>query len=564
MKLSKSSILSLALIALVAADFILWSQEPVKHTRWCELSRFSYDPAQRSVVSIVTSDNPSLGRPVPLTDGIDYGQIDEMVNLAVKLAGGLEKFIKPGTRRVVIKPNVVEPAANGNGANTDWRVVKSLILLLYRLNPDFEIVVAEGAGDWARPGTPHVPDWALKGTGYEISGYRGMIESLKKDPSCPGLKLRWVDLNYDEVKEVPVPEMRVSDCQSSFFLPRTVLDADFVIDVPVLKVHSAGITVALKNHVGLLPGMVYGWSKDLGYNGNNIRLDHRPEMIQKNIVDLVRTAPCDFAVVDCIVGKEKTKFRFGPSVRRNMIVAGKDLVSVDAVCSSLMDINPDDIEQITLAALSGLGQNDLARIEVRGGSIEKCRARFIKNKDNMPEKYKNERYPYYGQGNRVWLLSGPFTGPDMKRDFLGGESGASPGPGKDGWSRPIYFFDNVIDPAGYFENPADCINYAFTYLLAEKERLAELWLGSAGNMKVWVNGEMVYDYQGGPRRHKLPNEAVSVKIRSGLNRILVKVARRSGILEFSLNICEPESNLDYAGNRLWGARFLTEPASNSR
>ena len=236
----KTVILSLLAVALISADFILWSQAPVNHTQWCELSHWSYDSLKQSTVSIVRSDNPALSDPRPVTEPLAYEQIEEMVGLAVELAGGLESRLEPDDRRIVIKPNIVEPlepVGDSIGVNTDSRVVKALVLLLYRIDPEFEIVVAEGAGGWAMPGTPKVASWALF-DGYAISGYKAMIENLKSDPNYPGLKLEWVDLNYDDTVRVAVPEPRISDDQTVFFLPRTLVEADFIINAPVLKVHS--------------------------------------------------------------------------------------------------------------------------------------------------------------------------------------------------------------------------------------------------------------------------------------------------------------------------------------
>jgi len=257
------------------------------------------------------------------------------------------------------------------------------------------------------------------------------------------------------------------------------------------------------------------------------------------------------------VGKELSKYTAGYPKRRNMIVAGTDVVSVDAVCARLMDINPDDVEHISLAALTGLGQNDLGQIEVRGSSIAESGTRFIKSESEILQNYKNDRYPYYGQGNRVWLLSGPHFGLDMDKDFLGGEADIEPIPGQKGWSEPVYFFDDPIDPAGYFQDTLDCVNYAFTYLEAQKQARGKLWLGSRQDLTVWLNGAVVYTYKG-TRTHRLPNDAVEVDIRAGINRILVKSAQRYGVSEFSLNVCETESDSSYAGNRLAGIKFLSE------
>jgi uncharacterized protein (DUF362 family) len=555
--------LYVSLPALVMADFYIWSQVPVEHTPYRMLSDFESPSSDKnSTVSIIRSDNTNLSNPCALDQTLDYEQVAQMVNEAVRLAGGLENHLGENDRKIVIKPNLVESAPNGNGVDTDWRVVKALVLILYGIKPEFEIIVAEGAGGWAvLDSTPFAPDWLKnQGDGYEVTGYKEMIESLQDDPEYPDLNLEWVDLNYDETVETPVPEPRLTELQSVFFLPKTIVEADFLISVPVLKVHGTGITVGLKNYVGLLPGMVYGWSKDNGYNNNGIGLDHTPGVLQENFVDIVRTAGCDFVVVDGIVGKERTKYASGLSKRRNMIIAGEDVVSVDVVCAHLMDINPDDVEHICVAAYCGLGQNNLEHIEVAGSTIEESKTKFIKASSHMDADLKNTSYPYYGQSNRVWLLKGPYTGLEMDADSLGGEAEAAPRPGLDGWSEPVYFFDNLIDPAAFFPNSTeDCMYYAFTNLKSTQESSAQLWVGSRQDMTVWINGEQVYSYRGlRGQGHRLPNEVLEIDIPAGISRLLVKVSQRSERSEFSLNICEVQTNSSYSGNRLAGLEFLPE------
>jgi len=559
----KRTVLLILFPLLAVADFIVQSQTAVEHTRWCRYADWSYDATRKSTVGLARSDDPSLGRPASLSANIDYDQVAALVEKALERAGSLESVIPAGARRIVIKPNIVEPTANGDGVNTDWRVVKALVLYLHRIDPKFEIRVAEAAGGWAKPGTLYAPAWSVaSGDGYAVTGYRDMIESLRADPLYPDLDVDWVDLNYDDTVRVVVPEPRLSDDQSVFFLPRTIVEADFIISAPVLKVHTPSITVGLKNYVGVLPGMVYGWSKDAGYNGNRIGLDHTPERLSKNFIDVVRAAGCDFVLVDGIVGKERSKNVNGLSKRRNLIVAGRDVVSVDAVCARLMDINPDDVEHLTLAALAGLGQNDLEKIEVVGGTLEANTVRHVKATKSMSSQFKNSSYPYYGQSNRIWTLNGPYAGASMSQDLLpGGEAQAAPEAGKNGWSEAIYFFDDLIDPAGYYQNAADCIYYAFSYLEAPADRSARLWAGSDNDMKVWIGGELVYDYHSGVRVHRLPNTVVDVQIEAGYNPVLVKVKQTAGVCRFSLNVCETETDTLYAGNRLAGVRFVasTEP-----
>ncbi len=561
MKKRRATIVLVALLTgLIGLDFAVRSQTPVSHTRWCEMSDWHYDANHVSTVSLIPSDYSRLHEPAALSDSLTYEQIAAMVQKALDLAGGLDLLIPMSVHSIVLKPNIVEPGemgkmVNETGVDTDWRVIRALALALYAHNPGYSIRVAEAAGGWTRPGTQGVAAWATL-DGYTMTGYKGMVESLKADPAYPGLDFDWVDLNYDDTVAVRVPEPRLSPDQAVFYLPRTLVEADYVIDVPVMKVHTTGVTVGLKNWVGILPGMVYGWSKDGGYGGNGIGLNHAADHIQKNIVELHRALHADLTVVDAIMCKEKSKYFSGISKRRNLIIAGTDVVAVDAVCSHLMGVNPDDVEHVSLAALAGLGQNNLDKIEITGGDLEHCTARFIKSDKSIVSSQKNSSYPYYGQSNRVWLVRGGFPGTNLDSDRLGGEAAAAPEAGKDGWSRPLYFFDDIIDPAAVCADSTDGVQYSFTWLDCPDSTAVQLWVGSAQEMALWLNGQLVYHYSGSVREHHLPNSVVNATVRKGLNRILVKTVLRDGESTFSLNVCENETDKNYAGNRLAGARFM--------
>ncbi len=545
MKIPRRTFLAQALLAPLAAGALRARPSAGRQgARWCHPEEFfTAPPAPRALVSLVRCDDRRLHRPACPSDPIDPWQIKELVEMALKPLGGLASLLPRGARRVLLKPNVVEPAENGNGADTDWRVVRALVLLLYRLDPGLEITVGDGSGDYALPGTPDVPDWALEANGYEVSGYREMIEALRADPELPGLKLRWLDLNYDPAVEVPVPEPVLSPGQRSFWLPRAFLEADFVIDVPVLKVHSAGITVGMKNLVGLLPGLVYGWSKSDGYRGNGIRLDHDPRLLQQSIVDLARTVRPHLVVADCLTGKEVTKFRWGPSVQLGTIAVGTDLVAVDAVCARLMGFDPQDLEQLTLAHRAGLGRCDRAGIELAGGPPEELGRRFIRCGTTEAEQ-RHERYHFYGQGCRDWLVSAAVAADPARLD---------PHPGESGWSRPLYFFGNEIDPAAALGARTGAVR-AFCRYAVPADGKAVLWVGSSGPLRVWLEGEPVYAYAGPSRPHLLPEALVPVTLRAGGGCLLAELPAGES---FSLNLCDTEPDPRYAGSRPAGLEFRT-------
>ena len=60
----------------------------------------------------------------------------------------------------------------------------------------------------------------------------------------------------------------------------TVIDADVWINVPVAKTHGAKITCCMKNHFGLLPGKLYGWSKATGTE-DHPGMPHAPRIIDQ-------------------------------------------------------------------------------------------------------------------------------------------------------------------------------------------------------------------------------------------------------------------------------------------
>ena len=504
----------------------------------------------QSVVGVIRSDYERLKEPAPPDAELTVAQVEAMVRYAVAMAGGLHTIIEPGTDWVVIKPNIVELKTQGSGVITDWRIVRALIKMVQQVAPDARVTIAEGSGEWIPPGSPPNEAMAVVGDGFEVAGYRQLLN----DPEFSDVDLDIVDLNFDEAVETPVPDG--GNCMESYYVPLTILECDVLIDVPVLKViGGVGMTVAMKNLIGIAPGMKYGWAKSSGYppGSGNPGLPHFPSTLDELIVDLTAIAEVDFTVVDAITGMERAKTdRWGGlPVRMNTIVASADIVAADAVAAAVMGFNPDDIEYVTLASWRGLGTGDLSQIKVNGQPIEQVRRRFEKNTGGP-----GEQFSRYGQGNRTWLLKGPFErkrGEASVEEFIDVQH-PDVLPGQNGWSQPVYFYDDKIDLDGYYDDPSDCAVYAYATFTVPKEQDAELWVGSDEGLRVWINGERVYDYRGA-RRHRLPNDRERIHLRAGEHTVLVRADQTRGRFDFSLNICEPEEDPRYDGNRVWGLKF---------
>ena len=278
--------------------------------------------SQRSVVGIARSDDAQLDDAVSAVSSLSYAEVKTLVRRAVMLSGGLESVIGPEDHWIVVKPNIVDMVPKGSPVITDVRVVKAVVELVYETAPKARITIAEDPGGWASPGHKEKIGWEGQ-DGFGQMGYTELLEELKDS----GIEVDLVDLNFDEVAEVPVPGGGYA--AKSYWYPRTIRECDVLISLPKMKVHSEpGITVAMKNMVGTPPGIKYGWAKMEGRNGNP-GIPHSSPVVDECIVDLNLLAGVDFSVVDAIIGMEKDK-SFGNPIRMNTIVAGGDVVAVDA------------------------------------------------------------------------------------------------------------------------------------------------------------------------------------------------------------------------------------------
>lgn len=217
-----------------------------------------------SVVGLIGSDYERLEAPVSRGAELTESQVEDMVRQAVAMAGGLYNRIAPDAEWVVIKPNIVELKTRESAVITDWRVVKALVKIVYEVVPQARVTIAEG-GAWVPPErAAQVGESADSnvGDGFAIAGFRQLLT----DPELAGIDLDIVDLNFDETAEVEVPDGGY--VFPKYHVPLTVLECDFLITVPVLKIiGGVGMTNAMKNFVGIAPGLIYGWPKMRGYPG---------------------------------------------------------------------------------------------------------------------------------------------------------------------------------------------------------------------------------------------------------------------------------------------------------
>jgi uncharacterized protein (DUF362 family) len=285
---------------------------------------------------------PGLADPAPVDAELSAGQIDAMLRKAISLGtsrrGGLAAIVASDDW-VVIKPRIqTDPYLRGS--ITDLRVVRSLIEFLAEHKCGARFTIAEG------------PESKAAADGW--TSYDNMIRELSQ--KYPKIAFDRVDLNFDEAIELPLRGKALA-----YFIPKTIQQCDRIISVaPLATSERTSVSLSVANYWGIAPGAHYGFPKT-----GLLKLG-RPDEV---LVDLFSYHPADYAIIGGAWGVEGG----GRSVHQNVLVAGTNAVSVDAVGAAIMGFDPTKVAHLALAQRRGFGVADLGPIWVRGNEIEQAR-----------------------------------------------------------------------------------------------------------------------------------------------------------------------------------------------
>jgi len=246
-------------------------------------------------------------------------------------------------KRILLKPNLIEPHRGAEHVDTHPLVVRGVAEAFLRMGAR-NILVAEGTG--------HNRDTQL------VVEESGLGEVLRED------RIPFVDLNYETGYSVKNTGRHTRI--STFTFPLALREADWIVSVAKMKTHHwAGVTLSMKNLFGVMPGIYYGFPKNLFHF----------EGIDKSILDITATVRPHFAIVDGIVGMEGDGPIMGEPRKAGVLVMGRNLPAVDATSARIMGIDPCKIAY--LAAASGwLGTIRETDIHQRGEAIASVRTDF--------------------------------------------------------------------------------------------------------------------------------------------------------------------------------------------
>jgi uncharacterized protein (DUF362 family) len=257
-----------------------------------------------------------------------------MVFEALDLLGAAD-LVKPDDV-VVLKPNYVEPMRPDTGVTTDPRVIAAVIAWL-QYQGARNITICEG------------------GATLERTARAFQMVGLPELAARMGVRL--VNAFQDETEEVVIP--RALSLQR-VRLSSTIYNATCLINLPKLKRHSmAGVTLGVKNLMGaVIP---------------DHEIIHRE--LSKRLSDLATILRPKLTIIDGLIGSERHETAGNP-VKTDVIIAGADIVATDTIGCLVMGQDPEEIDHLRLCAARGLGEGDLARIEVVGAAVAEVRKKY--------------------------------------------------------------------------------------------------------------------------------------------------------------------------------------------
>ncbi|MFH1032010.1 MAG: DUF362 domain-containing protein [Chloroflexota bacterium] len=301
---------------------------------------------------------------------------EKMVEEALSLIGGVGSLIKQGSV-VVIKPNSIGNRPPERATSTSPAMISAVIKVLRKAQPK-EIIMTENV----------VPADTLEG--FEVNGHKKAAEDAGVD--------RIINITgYKDLIKIPLRNPKGDT--DNIFLPRFLVEADHLVNVPIFKTHiSMMYTAAMKNLFGLLirddkTRMHLNFPKN-GQAGCALGL-----------MDLWSASRADLSIVDMTRVTEGYGPLGGIPTDFGCVVAGKDPIAVDSTCCRMtgLDITKTPYFQAILDC--NLGKHKEEDIEVRGRKVKEVfKKLWTPYLDDIVKKY--PEYRFYKHEGACFLCEG--------------------------------------------------------------------------------------------------------------------------------------------------------------
>lgn len=257
-----------------------------------------------------------------------------------------------GKRRIFIKPNLSH-FEYITGVVTSPELTYELIGLLR--DSAEEVIVGESEGF----------NYSCR-TAFQQTG---MESAVKKAGGTV------INLSEDKVVEVKFPKS--GSPLKHLFLPKTALDADAVIDLPLMKTHEFMMySGAIKNLFGCVPS-----------NRRIYLHPYLPEVFYR-LYGIFKPA---LTIMDARVGIEGNGPTKGIPVQMGLMLTGNDALATDIVATQIMKLNWKNTYLNYIAQKTGLQEKD---ISLQGLQVSEVARRFEPPKIDLPVRAQMEIYKH--------------------------------------------------------------------------------------------------------------------------------------------------------------------------
>ncbi len=271
----------------------------------------------------------------PSASIVRAGEAGTSVREAVSLIGGMERFVKSGDC-VLIKPNL----SWRGGLSTGAGICRALAELSIEAGAG-QVVIGEGMLGESGPTPEH----------FEKLGYAEVADEL-------GIGL----LNLNECPSAEV-EVKNAWVAKKVRVSRPVLEADCLINVPVMKTHFlASVTLGLKNLKGCLSGREKSKFHRIG--------------LHKAIGDLNLLLAPRLTVIDAMTAGEGMGPHFVDEVEMGLIIASDDNLAADIVGASVMGYDPKEVKHLRVFAMRKQRSVSLSDVHLLGVPVDEVRRSF--------------------------------------------------------------------------------------------------------------------------------------------------------------------------------------------
>lgn len=267
-----------------------------------------------------------------------YSDARKAVENALSMLGGIEKFVKSGSK-VVIKPNLVSKKKPDEAVTTHPDFLHAVIELVEEAGG--MVTIAES------PGGPYNAA-ALKA----VYSTCGINEAIKGTNAVLNFDTEFEDVSFPNgktVKNIPII--------------KPILDADVIISLPKLKTHAmTSYTGAVKNLFGTIPGT---YKAELHF-----RLNERKAFCSM-LVDLHECVKPTLSIMDAVWGMEGNGPTAGQNRHIGLVLASANAHALDLAACTLIDYAPYEVDTVREAIERGLTVENASQLEILGEDLNK-------------------------------------------------------------------------------------------------------------------------------------------------------------------------------------------------